>query len=67
MEGGLIGVNDGDMIGHIVCGQIGGRSIEFWQMGCILPSTHRLDAVFVVADQEADEIFGKIKAGNFDL
>jgi hypothetical protein len=38
--GGLIGAIDGDAIGQRVAGHIGGKSIEFWQSGCIFPSTH---------------------------
>ncbi|MGA7997556.1 MAG: hypothetical protein WCA28_21995 [Bradyrhizobium sp.] len=36
----MIGAIDGDVIGQIVGGHIGGISIELWQSGCICPSTH---------------------------
>ena len=35
-----MGAMDGPAMGQIVGGQIGGRSIEFWQSGCIWPLTH---------------------------
>jgi hypothetical protein len=36
----LIGAIDGAVTGQIAGGQIGGRSIAFWQSGCISPLTH---------------------------
>jgi hypothetical protein len=36
----LIGAIDGALTGQIAGGQIGGRSIAFWQSGCISPLTH---------------------------
>jgi hypothetical protein len=38
--GGLNGATDGDMIGQIVLGQIGGKSLALSQCGCIWPLTH---------------------------
>lgn len=35
-----MGAVEGATIGQIVRGQIGGRSIELWQIGSISPSTH---------------------------
>ena len=35
-----MGAIDGAMVGQIVGGQIGGRSIAFWQSGSICPSMH---------------------------
>lgn len=37
---GAMGAIDGAMVGQIVGGQIGGRSIAFWQSGSICPSVH---------------------------
>ncbi|MDE1933488.1 hypothetical protein [Bradyrhizobium sp.] len=36
----MIGAIDGAVIGQMVAGQIGGKSIELWQSGCMCPSTH---------------------------
>lgn len=36
----MIGAIDGALTGQIAGGQIGGRSIAFWQSGCICPLTH---------------------------
>jgi len=38
--GGLIGATDGAAMGQMVGGQIGRRSIELAQSGCIWPFTH---------------------------
>jgi hypothetical protein len=39
--GGIISAIDGEPIGQIVRGQMGGRSIALLHIGCISPSTQR--------------------------
>jgi hypothetical protein len=42
-----MGAIDGAMVGQIVGGQIGGRSIAFWQSGSICPSSALADTLSI--------------------